>query len=84
MKGDIGAGGYTPDPDHNDYGPRQGDRVRVLGGGTGRVASHSANPLDHRWIIRLDTPSTYPGDHGRTHIARTAGEFHVIREGGAA
>lgn len=24
MKGDIGAGGYTPDPDHNDYESRIG------------------------------------------------------------
>ena len=59
--------------------PRVGDRVRLLGGGTGEIVA-GPDPVTRQWTIALDNPSAYPRDFGRRHVTRTAGEFHVIHE----
>ena len=56
--------------------PHVGASVRVLGVGEGRIIGRA--DLNHKWTIELDQPSTYPSDHGRRYITRTAGEFNVI------
>ena len=55
-----------------------GARVRLLGGGTGRIIA-----LDHgtpgRWVIELAETSGYTElNRAGDHICRWPGEFHVI------
>lgn len=84
MSGDVGSPGYTPDPDHNDYArpktkpePRVGARVRVLGGGAGRIIGRD-HAAPSKWLVELDHPSTYPTDAGRRYITRWGGELTVL------